>query len=59
MWPVEQVGGIGCLVPRSGPNLALFELCGAMDGESCEVYTCKIPTMLALESLLNPAEGPI
>ena len=29
------VGGIGCLVPRSGPNLALFESCGAMDGESC------------------------
>ena len=28
-------GGIGCLVPRSGPNLALFESCGAMDGESC------------------------
>ena len=31
-----RVGGIGCLVPRSGPNLALFESCGAMDGESCE-----------------------
>ena len=30
-----RVGGIGCLVPRSGPNLALFESCGAMDGESC------------------------
>ena len=29
------VGGIGCLVPRSGPNMALFEPCGAMDGESC------------------------
>ena len=30
-----RVGGIGCLVPHSGPNLALFESCGAMDGESC------------------------
>ena len=32
---MRRVGGIGCLVPRSGPNLALFESCGAMDGESC------------------------
>ena len=33
------VGGIGCLVPRSGPNLALFESCGAMHGESCAIHT--------------------
>ena len=32
-----KVGGIGCLVPCSGPNLALFESCGAMDGESCAI----------------------
>ena len=32
-----RVGGIGCLVPCSGPNLALFGSCGAMDGESCEI----------------------
>ena len=34
---VGRVGGIGCLVPRSGPNLALFESCGAMDGASCAI----------------------
>ena len=35
MRQVGRIGGIGCLVPHSGPNLALFESCGAMDGESC------------------------
>ena len=45
---VGRVGGIGCLVPRSGPNLALFESCGAMDGESCETYLYIVTDCLSL-----------